>query len=94
VPAHPAASAERVVNVLPGHHEAHVAVFPELFLSGYTFSDLEQLVRLCKPELEHVAQAAAECRTAVLIGYPQLAGGGVSPRSVQKTDRKEVELRK
>jgi len=78
VPAHPAANAELLVNVLRNHRDADLAVFPELFLSGYTFSDLEQLARLCKPEIERVAQAAAECRTAVLVGYPQLAGGGVA----------------
>ena len=58
-------NAERAVGALRAHPEADIAVFPELFLSGYTYRDLDRVARTVEDrELEAVASAAAEVGTA------------------------------
>ena len=55
----PQANAERAIAALAAHPEVELAVFPELFLSGYTLSLLPQTaLRLDSPELRTVAEAA------------------------------------
>jgi len=66
------ANAERAASALGEHPEADIAVFPELFLSGYTTSDLETLSRRADAaELRLVAEAAAKTSTAVVIGFAE-----------------------
>jgi predicted amidohydrolase len=62
----------RAVDAIRSHPEADIAVFPELYLSGYTYRDLDELARPPDAkELEEIADAAAEAETAVVIGFAE-----------------------
>lgn len=74
----PRVNAERTAGLLREHSQADLAVFPELFLSGYALRDLRGLARACAAELPRVCEAAAAARTAVAIGLPQEHAGGVA----------------
>lgn len=70
-------NAERAATVIAAHPEAELAVFPELFLSGYSFGALEQASRdPGADELLRVRAAAAAARTAVVIGFAERWQGG------------------
>ena len=80
-------NAERAVGALRAHPEADIAIFPELFLSGYTYRDLDRVARTVEDrELEAVASAAAEVGAAVVIGFAERAAEGVA-NSVACIDR-------
>jgi predicted amidohydrolase len=80
-------NAERAVDALTAHPEADIAVFPELYLSGYTYRHLDRVARTVKDrELEGVASAAAEVGTAVVIGFAERTAEGVA-NSVACIDR-------
>ena len=65
----------RGVEAIRAHPKVDIAVFPELYLSGYTYRDLAAVsVRPDGPELRTVADAAAEVETAVVIGFAEEAG--------------------
>lgn len=69
----------RAVEAIRSHPDADIAVFPELFLSGYTYRDLDQLALDPEgPELTEIAQAAADSETAVVVGFPERHSKGVS----------------
>jgi predicted amidohydrolase len=74
-----AANAARAATVVRQHPHVDLVVFPELYLSGYT---LERIDELACPAgggaLAPVAEAAAALGTAVVIGFPELIGGGVA----------------
>ncbi len=77
-PGDPAANARRAADAVRAHREADLAVFPELYLSGY---DLALLDGASRPpncdELAQVAAAAEDAGTAVVIGFSEtLPGGG------------------
>lgn len=80
VPADPEANADRAVEVLRAHPGADLAVFPELFLSGYALDAIDALAGpVDGPALSRVAAAAGEAGTAVVIGFAErTAGGGVA----------------
>jgi predicted amidohydrolase len=72
-------NAARAADAVRGHPEADLAVFPELYLSGYTYRDLDGVARTVDdPELRAVAAAAADVGTAVVIGFAERAEGGVA----------------
>jgi len=76
-------NAARAADAIRAHPEAVIAVFPELYLSGYTYRDLDQLARPADaPELQQVATAAAEAGTAAVIGFaermPDAVGNSVA----------------
>src|SRR6266511_2845004 len=82
------ANAERAASALGEHPEADIAVFPELFLSGYTTSELEHLTRRADAaELRLVADAAAKTSTAVLIGFAEERGSGRPANAAACIDR-------
>lgn len=82
------ANAERAAAVLAEHPEADIAVFPELFLSGYTTSGFDALARrLDALELRLVAEAAAKSSTAVLIGFAEERASGRPANSAACIDR-------
>ena len=59
--------------------DADLVVFPELFLSGYTLSDIDELaVQMDSPELERVTDMARESSTAVIFGAPERISGGIA----------------
>lgn len=74
-----AGNAARVVGAIRSHPEADIAVFPELYLSGYTYRDLDEVARDPEgSELREIADAAAETGTAVVVGFAERHSEGVS----------------
>ncbi len=71
-----AATAATAIGLRP---EAELAIFPELYLGGYDLATIQQTaVELDGPELEVVRRAAAEAKTAVLIGLAEKRGDAVA----------------
>ena len=65
-------NAERAARTVVEHPDADLAVFPELYLSGYSVRGLEQVSREADAdELRLVQAAAAATRTAVIIGFAE-----------------------
>jgi predicted amidohydrolase len=80
-------NAARAADAIRSHPEAEIAVFPELYLSGYTYRDLDELARdPDSAELQEIAGAAAEAETAVVIGFAERTAKGVA-NSVACIDR-------
>lgn len=74
-----AGNTARVVGAIRSHREADIAVFPELYLSGYTYRDLDEVARDPEgSELREIADAAAETGTAVVVGFAERHSEGVS----------------
>jgi predicted amidohydrolase len=73
----PIANAARAAHTIGEHPEADLAVFPELFVSGYRLDDLAEVaVQADGPELGFVATAAARTGTAAIVGFVESAGSG------------------
>ena len=73
------ANIETIGRIVAEHSEADLVVFPELFLSGYTLSDIDELaVHLDGPELKQVADTARESSTALIFGAPERVSDGVA----------------
>jgi predicted amidohydrolase len=73
------ANIETIRRVVVEHPEASLVVFPELFLSGYTLSDIDELaIQMDDPELKRVADIAHENSTALIFGAPERVSGGVA----------------
>ena len=69
----------RAVDAIRAHPEVDIAVFPELYLSGYTDRDLNVLARAPDgAEIRAVANAAARVGTAVVIGFLERLVTGVA----------------
>jgi (R)-amidase len=69
----------RAVEAIGSHPEVDIAVFPELYLSGYTYRDLDEVARSPdSAELGEIAAAAAEAETAVVIGFAERTPNGVA----------------
>lgn len=69
-----------VASVLAGDTgaEADLIVFPELFLSGYQTSHLEELCLTTESaEVQQLSAACAASRTAVLVGYMEAEGDAI-----------------
>ncbi len=82
------ANAERAANILAEHPDADIAVFPELYLSGYVTSGLETLARSANAhELRIVADAAAKSATAVMIGFAEERPAGRPANAAACIDR-------
>jgi predicted amidohydrolase len=82
------ANAGRAAAVLADHPDADIAIFPELYLSGYVMSGLETLARTeDADELRLVADAAAQTSTAVMIGFAEDRGAGRPANSAACIDR-------
>jgi predicted amidohydrolase len=74
-----AGNTTRAVDALRAHPEVEIAVFPELYLSGYTYQNLDRLSREPESsEIEEIAAAASEVRTAVVIGFAERTSDGVA----------------
>src|SRR5215213_5898651 len=73
------ANIETIGRIVAEHPEADLIVFPELFLSGYTLSNIDGLaVHLDGPELKMVADMARESSTALIFGAPERVSGGIA----------------
>jgi predicted amidohydrolase len=67
------------VDAIRSNPEVDIAVFPELYLSGYTYRDLDQLARpIDSGELREIGRAAADAGTAVVIGFAERMSKGVA----------------
>jgi predicted amidohydrolase len=73
------ANIETIHRVVAEHPEADLVVFPELFLGGYTLTDIEELViRLGGSELESIADIARKNSTALISGAAERVSDGVA----------------
>jgi predicted amidohydrolase len=80
-------NAARAADAIRSHPDVHIAVFPELYLSGYTYRNLDRLARTVdSPELRDVAAAAKDVETAVVIGFTEQTPDGLG-NSVACIDR-------
>jgi predicted amidohydrolase len=69
----------RAREAILGHPDVDFAVFPELFLSGYTYERLEELaLEPDSDEILSLRQAAASANTAVVVGFAERVGAGVA----------------
>jgi predicted amidohydrolase len=77
------ANIETMREVVSGHPEADLIVFPELFLSGYVLDGIEEIA--ARPdglELQSIAKIAKESSTALVFGAPEVVEGGVANSSL------------
>jgi predicted amidohydrolase len=73
------ANVARVVRALRERPDADLAVFPELFLGGYTLARLDELaLATTSPPLMEIARAADAARTAVVVGFAERTDRGVA----------------
>ena len=82
------ANAERAARLVREHAAAAIAVFPELYLSGYTVSDVASVA--LEPdarELAIIAEAAAAASTAVVVGFPERVPRGVANAAAMIDER-------
>jgi predicted amidohydrolase len=83
-------NAERAATAIAEHPEADLAVFPELFLSGYALRGLEQVSRETDAaELQLIQAVAADANTAVVVGFAERCkdGFGNSAACIDETGR-------
>jgi predicted amidohydrolase len=74
---------ETMVETIEERPEADLVLFPELFMSGYTTTGLEELaVEPGGPEIGRIARAAKDNSTAVVFGAPERFGGGYANSAV------------
>src|SRR5215210_2089217 len=82
------ANIDTVRRVVAQHPEADLIAFPELFLSGYTVTDVDELaVRLDDPELESLADVAREHSTALIVGAAEHVSDGVANSAICVDER-------
>jgi predicted amidohydrolase len=68
----------RLQEIVASRPEADLAVFPELFLSGYEVRRAhERAIASPGPELEAVCRVAGEADTAVIVGFAERDGGAI-----------------
>src|SRR5918994_2669275 len=73
------ANLETMGRIVAEHPEADLVVFPELFLSGYTLNDIDELaVQIDGPELARITDMARENSTALIFGAPERVSGGIA----------------
>jgi predicted amidohydrolase len=73
------ANLETMGRIVAEHPEADLVVFPELFLSGYTLNDIDELaVQMDGPELARITDMARENSTALIFGAPEVISGGIA----------------
>jgi predicted amidohydrolase len=70
-----AANAQRLVQTLEAHPRADLAVFPELFLTGYTSAAAQAAT--ASDQVPAICRAAAQAGTAVIVGLSEERPEGV-----------------
>jgi predicted amidohydrolase len=74
---------ETMRKIIAENDDAELVVFPELFLSGYTTSKLEELaLDLEGSEVSAIARLARENSTAVIFGAPERTSVGVANSAI------------
>ncbi|HSC90265.1 MAG TPA: nitrilase-related carbon-nitrogen hydrolase [Gaiellaceae bacterium] len=75
----PAGNARRAAEAILDHPEVDLAVFPELYLGGYSYHGLRRSARTVDDEeLRLVRRACAEAGTAAVVGFAERTAGGVA----------------
>jgi predicted amidohydrolase len=81
-------NARRLADVVLAHPSAELAVFPELFLTGYAAGTTAPLARgLDDPLVERVRATAAEAGTAIVAGFAERAADGAIHNAALCVDR-------
>ena len=81
----------RAAQLVAGHPEAELAVFPELYVGGYDISTAGELaVEADGPELEPLREAAQDSGTAVLVGFAERRDGEPGNSLLAIDERGEV----
>src|SRR5918999_2653513 len=87
----PEANIDTMRRVVAQHPEADLIAFPELFLSGYTVTDVDELaVRQDAPELESLADVAREHSTALIVGAAERVSDGVANSAICVDERGDL----
>jgi predicted amidohydrolase len=74
---------ETVRKIVTENADVDLAVFPELYLSGYTTSKPEELaLDLEGSEIDAIARLARENSTAVILGAPERAPAGIANSAI------------
>jgi predicted amidohydrolase len=82
------ANAARAAEAIAAHPAADLAVFPELFLTGYLTEGIGELACAADaPPVRRVAEAAATAGTAVVLGFPERRQGERPANAVACIDR-------
>lgn len=69
----------RLEAVLARHPDVQLAIFPELFLSGYELNRAKELaISAQSAEMDRLRGAAAQWRTAVICGFPERTAEGAA----------------
>jgi predicted amidohydrolase len=75
----PASNGARAADAIITNPEADLAIFPELYLGGYCYRDVEDVARTVEDEeVLTVRRAAAEAGTAVVLGFAERTAAGVA----------------
>lgn len=67
-----ARNSERVCALIEEHADCDLAIFPELFLCGYSTDSLEsRALALGGRQLTSIAESCQRCRTAAVVGFSE-----------------------
>lgn len=79
---------DRLVRIVARHAEADLAVFPELYLTGYTAgSHGEPGLQPDDPLVAQIRQSAAAAETAIVVGFVECGEDGARHNSALCVDR-------
>lgn len=85
------ANVETVRRIVAAHPGADLIAFPELFLSGYTVIDVEEIaVRANGPELKTLSDIARENSTALVVGASEYVSDEVANSALCLNERGDV----
>lgn len=85
------ANVETVRRVVVEHPRADLIIFPELFLSGYTVTDVDELALLpSDPEMKILTDVARENSTALIVGAVERVGDGVANSALCVDERGNI----
>lgn len=74
----PSRDAQRAADAILAHRDADLAVFPELYLGGYSYRSLESSARTVDDEeMVAVRRACAEAGTAAVVGFAERTDRGL-----------------
>ena len=75
----PARNAERAAAAIRDHEEIDLAIFPELYLGGYSYRDVERSARTVDDaEMLTIRAACAASGTAAVVGFAERTDAGVA----------------
>lgn len=86
--AEPQEGCARVLETIAGHPDADLILFPELFVGGYTSTDLEnRSIPADDPAIGSIAERCRTAGTAVVVGFAEKLGAGRFANSAICIDR-------